>query len=352
MGRYVIRRLIYVVFVFLAVASITFIVMHAVPGGPFDAELNLPRDVIEKIEEKYNLNDPLPTQFLNYLKSIFIPQFFEGEPEKTLQNDALIRINFGNLYIRWVNFGPSYSQQNRTVNDIYRDNLPVSIQLGVLAFFTAILIGIPSGIIAALNQNSSLDYASMAFAIIGVSVPVIVSGPLLVWIFGVELKWLPPTGWGSRPPYEFLFLPTDLSWKGFWQYAIMPTIGLGFWGAATIARLTRASLLQVIREDFIRTARAKGLTERLIVIRHAMRNSLIPVVTYLGPLFATLITGTFITETVFGIPGMGRYFVTSINNRDYPVILGTILLYAIILVVSNLIVDLTYAYLDPRISYE
>ena len=352
MGRYIIRRLIYVVFVFLAVASITFMVMHAVPGGPFDSDKNLPRDVIEKIEEKYHLNDPLPVQFLNYLKAIFIPKFFIGEPIKTLENDALIRVNFGNLYIRWANFGPSYNQQNRTVNDIYRDNLPVSIQLGILAFIAAVLIGIPSGIIAALKQNTIWDYSSMGCAIVGVSIPFIVSGPLLVWIFGVELKWLPPTGWGSSPPFKFPFLPTDWSWEGYWRYAIMPTIGLGAWGAATIARLTRASLLQVIREDYIRTARAKGLTEYLVVMRHAMRNSLIPVVTYLGPLFATLITGTFITETIFVIPGMGRYFVSSINNRDYPVILGTLLLYAIVLVICNLVVDVVYAYLDPRISYD
>jgi ABC-type dipeptide/oligopeptide/nickel transport system permease component len=173
-----------------------------------------------------------------------------------------------------------------------------------------------------------------------------------VWILGVELKLLPPTGWGSSPPYRLFFFPTDLSWEGYWQYAIMPVWALGFGSAATIARLTRASMLQVIREDYIRTARAKGLGDWVIIMRHALKNSLIPVVTILGPLFATLITGMFVTETVFGIPGMGRYFVLSINNRDYPVIMGTILSYAVLLVLSNLAVDIVYGFLDPRISYE
>jgi ABC-type dipeptide/oligopeptide/nickel transport system permease component len=189
------------------------------------------------------------------------------------------------------------------------------------------------GILAALNQNTFLDYFGMSLAIFGVSVPVIVLGPILVSVFGVWLKWLPPTGWGTP------------------AHAIMPSIALGLASSALIARLTRASLLQVIREDYIRTARAKGLAERLVIVRHALRNSLIPVVTVLGPLFAALVTGTFVTETIFGIPGLGRYFVTSITNRDHPVIMGTILIYAIFLVIANLVVDITYAFLDPRIRY-
>jgi len=180
---------------------------------------------------------------------------------------------------------------------------------------------------------------------------VIVMGPLVVWIFGVELRWLPPSGWGSIPPYRLGFLPQSFGWDYF-RYAIMPAIVLGLGSSAIIARLTRATLLQVIGEDYIRTARAKGLQERLVISRHALKNSLIPVVTVMGPMFAALITGTFVTETIFGIPGMGRYFVTSITNRDYPVIMGTILLYAVFLVISNLVVDLVYAYLDPRIRYD
>jgi len=173
----------------------------------------------------------------------------------------------------------------------------------------------------------------------------------MVWIFGVELKVLPPSGWGSTPPYLLGFLPTTYGWE-FFKYTILPSIALGLGSSAVIARLTRATLLQVVREDYIRTARAKGLQERLVISRHALKNSLIPVVTILGPMFAALITGTFVTEQIFGIPGLGRYFVTSITNRDYPVIMGTILLYAVFLVIANLVVDILYAYLDPRIRYD
>jgi len=229
--------------------------------------------------------------------------------------------------------------------------LPISAQLGTMALLVALIIGMPLGIIAALKQNTVFDYLSMSIAIIGVSVPVIVLGPLLIWIFGVTLKWLPPTGWGAKPPYLLGFLPTKWGWD-FFKFAIMPSVALGLGSSAVIARLTRASLLQTIREDYIRTARAKGLQERLVITRHALKNSLIPVVTILGPMFAALVTGTFVTELVFGIPGMGKYFVTSITNRDYPVIMGTILLYAVFLVIANLVVDIVYAYLDPRIRYD
>jgi ABC-type dipeptide/oligopeptide/nickel transport system permease component len=172
----------------------------------------------------------------------------------------------------------------------------------------------------------------------------------MVWLFGVNLKWLPPSGWGAQPPYIMGFIPHNLDWS-FFRYAIMPAFVLGIGGSAIIARLTRASLLQVIREDYIRTARSKGLQESLVVRRHALRNSLIPVVTILGPMFAALVTGTFVTELIFAIPGLGKYFVTSINSRDYPVIMGTTLLYAVFLVLCNLIVDIVYAFLDPRIRY-
>ena len=250
-----------------------------------------------------------------------------------------------------MNFGPTYSSRSRTVNDIFRQQLPVSMQLGVMALLVALVIGMPLGMLAALKQNTILDYLGMSLAIFGVSVPVIVMGPLMIWIFGVTLKWLPPSGWGATPPYVLGFLPKTFSWD-FFKYAVMPAVALGLGSSAIIARLTRASLLQVIREDYIRTARAKGLLERLVISRHALKNSLIPVVTVLGPLFAALVTGTFVTELIFGIPGMGKYFVTSITNRDYPVIMGTILLYAVFLVISNLVVDIVYAYLDPRIRYE
>ena len=351
MGRYIIRRLLYLIVVLLVVSVITFGLMHAVPGGPFDREKALPPDIMRNLNERYNLDEPLVVQYALYMKEIFVPKFTTQKPGVTVAEDALLKFKVGNLYISWMNFGPSYSSRSRTVNDIFRDQLPISMQLGLMALAVALIIGLPSGIIAALKQNTVYDYIGMSIAIFGVSVPVIVLGPLMIFIFGVSLGWLPPTGWGSQPPYVLGFIPRNLGWDYF-RYAIMPAVALGLGSSAIIARLTRASLLQVIREDYIRTARAKGLRERLVITQHALKNSLIPVVTILGPMFAALVTGTFVTELTFGIPGMGRYFVTSITNRDYPVIMGTILLYALFLVIANLVVDIVYAYLDPRIRYD
>jgi len=351
MGRYIIRRLLYMVVVLLVVSVITFGLMHAIPGGPFTREKALPEATLKILAERYHLDDPLYIQYSSYLYAVLIPHFTFTPPSNSLADDFLLNVKLGSLWIRWMNFGPSYKSRSRTVNDIFRDNLPISGQLGVMALTVAISIGMPLGILAALKQNTILDYLGMGVAIFGVSVPVIVLGPIFVWVFGILLKWFPPTGWGAKPPYFLGFLPSDLSWE-FFKYAIMPSVALGMASSAIIARLTRATLLQTIREDYIRTARAKGLHERTVITRHALKNSLIPVVTILGPLFAALVTGTFVTELIFGIPGMGKYFVTSITNRDYPVIMGTILLYAVFLVIANLLVDITYAYLDPRIRYD
>lgn len=351
MGRYIARRLIYLVVVLLVVSAITFGLMHAVPGGPFDREKALPAETLANLEKRYHLDEPLLKQYGNYLYEVMIPHVSAQPPGMSLMEDYLINIKLGGIWVKWMNFGPSYASRIRTVNDIFRQQLPISAQLGLMALLVALVIGMPLGILSALKQNTIFDYLGMSVAIFGVSVPVIVLGPILIWIFGVTLQWLPPTGWGSQPPYVLGFLPSNLSWD-FFKYAIMPSVALGLGSSAIIARLTRASLLQVVREDYIRTARAKGLKERLIITRHALKNSLIPVVTILGPMFAALVTGTFVTELTFGIPGMGRYFVTSITNRDYPVIMGTILLYALFLVIANLLVDIVYAYLDPRIRYE
>jgi ABC-type dipeptide/oligopeptide/nickel transport system permease component len=339
--------------VILVVTLITFGLMHAVPGGPFDKEKKLPAEIIANLEKRYHLDQPLWRQYLSYLDDVFIPNFSTTEPKGlVVQDDHLITLKINDhLWFQWMNFGPSYTSRSRSVNDIFRQQLPISFQLGVLALLVAITIGVPLGIISALKQNTGWDYLGMSIAIFGVSVPVIVMGPLMIWIFGVTLKWLPPTGWGSKPPYFLGIFPTDLGWD-FWKTAIMPAVALGLGSSAILARLTRASLLQVIREDYIRTARAKGVKERMIITRHALKNSLIPVVTILGPMMAGLVTGTFVTELSFGIPGMGKYFVTSITNRDYPVIMGTILLYAVFLVIANLLVDIMYAYLDPRIRYD
>jgi oligopeptide transport system permease protein len=351
MGRFVVRRLLYMLVVMVAVSMITFGLMHAVPGGPFTREKALPEATLKVLNERYHLDDPLWRQYIDYVYSTMIPRITSVPPKPTLTDDFLVSVKMGSVWFRWMNFGPSFHSRSRTVNDIFRQNLPISAQLGVMALLVALFLGMPLGIMAALKQNTGLDYAGMAVAIFGVSVPVIVLGPILVWLFGVTLKWLPPTGWGAKPPYVFGFLPSHLGWEYF-RFALMPAIALGLGSSAIIARLTRASLLQTVREDYIRTARAKGLHERTVISKHALKNSLIPVVTVLGPLFAALVTGTFVTETIFGIPGMGRYFVSSINNRDYPVIMGTILLYAVFLVIANLVVDLTYAVLDPRIRYD
>lgn len=220
------------------------------------------------------------------------------------------------------------------MNDIFRDNLPISFQLGVAALVVALVIGVPAGVIAALKRNTFYDYTGMGIAIVGVSIPVIIMGPVLQYAFGVQWRLLPVSGWGTA------------------GQMIIPAFALGFAQSALLARLTRASLLQVMNEDFIRTARAKGLSERMVVIFHAMKNSLIPVVTVLGPLFAALVTGSFVIETIFGIPGMGKFFVTSVTGRDYPVIMGTLLLYATFLVLMNMLVDIVYAWLDPRIRFD
>jgi len=351
MTQYIIRRMFRNLVVIVLIALITFLLMHAVPGGPFDKEKALPKEIIANLNARYHLDQPLPKQFALYLYDVLIPRLSSTKPGLSLQDDFLITVKVGDqLYIKWMNFGPSYTSKSRTVNDIFKQQLPISMQLGMLALFVAMLIGIPLGIMAALRQNTVWDYIGMGIAIFGVSVPVIILGPMLIWVFGVSLKLLPPTGWGAKPPYLLGFLPTNLGWN-YWRFALMPMIALGLASSAILARLTRASLLQVVREDYIRTARAKGLLERTVITRHAMKNSMIPVVTVLGPMFAALITGTFVTELIFGIPGMGKYFVTSITNRDYPVIMGTILLYAVVLVMANLFVDIMYAFLDPRIRY-
>ena len=351
MGRYIARRMLYMIVVVLVVSIITFGLMHAIPGGPFSRERALPAATIKILNERYHLDDPLWRQYVDYINNVLVPHVTTKPPTTSLSDDFLINIRIGKVWIRWMNFGPSFRSRSRTVNDIFRDNLPISAQLGVMALSVSVIIGIPLGILAALRQNTLWDYLGMGISIFGVSVPVIVLGPIFVWLFGVALKWLPPTGWGAKPPYLLGFLPQTIGWDYF-KFAIMPSIALGLGSSAIIARLTRATLLQTVREDYIRTARAKGLNERVIITRHAMKNSMIPVVTILGPLFAALVTGTFVTELIFGIPGMGKYFVTSITNRDYPVIMGTILLYAVILVIANLVVDIVYAYLDPRIRYD
>jgi oligopeptide transport system permease protein len=339
MAKFVVRRILWMFLVLFLLSLITFMLMRAVPGGPFDQEKPLPPATVALLNKKYHLDDPIYVQYFSYLSDIALPTVTYGRQVPSSADDYLVNISLpaalgDQATLRWVNFGPTYKSRSRSVNDIFRENLPVSFQLGVAALAVAMAIGIPLGIMAALKRNTIYDFMGMGVAILGVSVPVIVTAPVLQYIFAVQLKWVPVTGWGTV------------------QNMILPAFALGFVSSALLARLTRASLLQVLNEDYIRTARAKGLTEQGIVIGHALKNGMIPVITVLGPLFAVLVTGTFVVEVIFGIPGLGKYFVTSITGRDYPVIMGTILLYACFLVVSNLIVDIMYVWLDPRIRYD
>jgi ABC-type dipeptide/oligopeptide/nickel transport system permease component len=305
--RYIIRRLLYFIPVLFAVTLFTFVLVRAIPGGPFDrvGDRSLPPEIVANLEAKYKLNKPVWQQYLDYLW-------------------GLIRFDLG----------PSFSYRTQSVNDIIESSLPISAHLGAMSLAVGLLIGIPAGCIAALGQNSIVDYVATFIAILSASIPNIVLGPVLVFIFALTLNWLPVARWQGP------------------EYWILPTFALGTGLSAGIARLTRGSLLQVIQSDYIRTARAKGLREMVVVARHALKNSLIPVVTVLGPMFAAVLTGGFTVETIFGIPGLGRHFTTSIGNRDYPVVMGTTLIYAVLLVIANLLVDITYAWLDPRIRYD
>jgi ABC-type dipeptide/oligopeptide/nickel transport system permease component len=340
MAQYIARRFMWMLMVLFVISLITFLLMHSVPGGPFDGEKKIAANTLELLNKKYHLNDPITKQYFDYVTDIVVPRVLPGAKAIDTSEDYLVVIPvpqalFGpNQYLKWINLGPTFASRSRSVNDILRDNFPISVQLGVAALVISLAIGMPLGILSALKPNTPYDYLGMGAAIIGVSVPVIISAPLLQYLLSVQLRILPVTGWGTI------------------QNMILPAFALGFVNSAIIARLTRASLLQVMNEDYIRTARAKGLSERVVISIHALKNSLIPVVTVLGPLFAALVTGTFVVETIFGIPGMGRYFVTSITGRDYPVIMGTILIYAFILVVMNLFVDVGYAWLDPRIRFD
>lgn len=339
MTRYIIRRILGFIPVLFTITLFTFVLMRAIPGGPFDfaGDRALPPQVVANIEAKYHLDWPLWKQFLSYL----------------VGDDVIGEEGISRGVIRG-DLGPSLRYRSQSVTDIVMTTFPTSAQLGVLSVLLALLIGVPAGIIAALNQNSWMDYTSTFGAVVFLSVPNLVLSPILIWIFALGLNWFPVAGWGAKPPYVAGFFPpldTLASWK-YWSHAILPVFALGTASAAGIARLTRASLLQVVREDYIRTARAKGLKERVVIVVHALKNSLIPVVTVLGPMFAGLVSGTFVVEQIFGINGMGKHFVLSVGNRDYNVITGLTLLFGVLLVIANLMVDITYAWLDPRIRYD
>ncbi|MBV8086895.1 MAG: ABC transporter permease [Chloroflexi bacterium] len=304
MSAFLLRRVLFILPVLFFVALMTFVLMHVTPGGPWDREKPLSPAAVANLNAKYHLDLPLPEQFLLYIW------------------DAL-----------HGDFGPSYTHPDETVGDIIKQGAGVTGQLGLFAFVFAVLFGLPLGVFAALRHNRLGDYASMFIAVFGYSVPSFVLATFGIVIFAAVLHMVPTGGWDS------------------WRAWIMPPIALGLGPAAAIARYTRASMLDVIKQDFVRTGRAKGVRELALVTRHEIKNALLPVVTVIGPTVAYLVTGSFVIEEIFHIPGIGRNFVDSILARDYPMIMASVLLYATAVAVANLFVDLSYGVLDPRIRY-
>jgi oligopeptide transport system permease protein len=323
MITYIIRRVLISIPVIFLIILVTFLLVQAMPGGPFDTvgTKAMPEYMRRIMEERYGLNEPVSVQFFNYFGSLM-----KGD------------------------LGPMLRLRSQTVNDIVSETFPVSFQLGAMSLILGFGIGIPAGILAALKHNTLIDYSATFLAVIAASIPNLVLGPVLILIFGVWLGWFPIAFWGSEPPFVLGFLPKLTA--NFWSHAVLPVFALGTAYAAGIARLTRAGLLETLDSDYIRTARAKGLRERVIIIVHALKNSLIPVVTIVGPLLAGAVTGAFITETIFALNGMGRQFVQSINAREYFLQTSLVLIFGVLLIAGNLLVDILYAWLDPRIRYD
>ena len=299
------KRFFHGVIVLWAVASLTFILLRLAPGGPFDSERKLPPEIIANLEAKYHLNEPVLEQYVRYLA-------------------GLAR---GDL-------GPSYKYLDRGVTEIIADTLPTSAVLGGLAVLFAVVVSFPLGLFAGYYRDSAIDRLCLFLATLGISLPNFILGALLIWTVALQVGWLQAGRWDD------------------WSSVILPMITLGAAPAAYLAALLRSSLIEMLGEDFVRTARAKGAREHSVVARHALRNSLIPILTVMGPLIATLLTGSFVVEYVFAIPGMGRFFITAVTDRDYPLIMGVTLVYTAILVSANFAVDLLYGWVDPRIRTE
>jgi len=299
------KRFLHGVVVLWVVATLTFLLLRVAPGGPFDSERKLPPEIIANLEAKYHLDEPVWQQYVRYLAGI-------------AQGD----------------FGPSYRYLDRGVAEIIADTLPTSALLGILAIAFAILISFPLGLLAAYYKNSLIDRFCLLFATLGISLPNFLLGALLIWTVALQLGWLQAARWDQ------------------WSSAILPMITLGAAPAAYLAALLRSTLIDTFGDDFIRTARAKGLKESTVVVKHTLCNSLIPVLTVMGPVTAALLTGSFVVEYVFAIPGMGRFFINAVTDRDYPLIIGVTLVYTAVLVGANFLVDMLYGYVDPRIRTE
>jgi len=305
MLRFITSRFLQSLLALFLVITATFFMIRFVPGGPFTAEKAVTPEILRNLEAHYGLNKPLWQQYLDYLGSLA-----RGD------------------------LGPSFKYPNRTVNEIIADKVPVSAELGALALALALLIGITLGTFAAVRRNTWIDYTASTFGMAGISIPTFVVGPLLVLAFAIHLGWFNASGW---------YGPAD---------RVLPAVVLGIAYAAPISRLTRGGMLEVLHQDFIRTARAKGASELRIILHHALRGGLLPVVSFLGPAVAGILTGSFVIETIFQIPGIGREFVNSAFNRDYTLVLGTVILYASLIVVCNLAVDVVQVWLNPKLKFE
>lgn len=309
MIRFIIRRLLSLIPTLFLIITFSFFIMKAAPGGPFSADRNIPPEVLANINRAYHLDEPILKQYVRYLGNI-------------LKGD----------------FGPSFRYKDYTVNQLIGNTLPNSLLLGVTSLCCALFFGLLVGFVSAVKQNSPADYASMSVAVIGISVPLFVVGPVLMYIFAVKLKWLPTSGW--------------ITGRQGLKTLVMPALALSLPYFAYIARLSRASILEVLRSDYIRTAYAKGLSYPTVLFKHALKGAMLPVISYLGPAFAGIITGSVVIEKIFLVPGLGTFFVQSALNRDYTLIMGTVVMYSIILILMNFVVDVLYAVIDPRISYK
>ena len=309
MIRFIIRRLISLIPTLFLIVTFSFFIMKVAPGGPFSAERNPPPEVLANINKVYHLDEPLLKQYVRYLGNM-------------LRGDL----------------GPSFRYKDYTVNDLIGNTMPNSLILGITALCSALVFGLLVGLISAVKRNSVADYAAMSVAVIGISIPLFVVGPLLMLLFAVKLKWLPTSGW--------------ITGRQGLKTLVMPALALSLPYFAYIARLSRASVLEVLRSDYIRTAYAKGLSYPVVLFKHALKGAMLPVISYLGPAFAGIITGSVVIERIFLVPGLGTFFVQSALNRDYTLIMGTVVMYSIILILMNFVVDILYAVIDPRISYK
>ena len=309
MLKFILRRILETVPVMLCVAAMTFFMCRLAPGGPFDDDKQVTAEVREQLNKQFNLDKPLYAQFYQYL------------------------VNLPNLQ--------SFKYPSRTVGDIISQKFPVSAKLGFLAMCIALSIGIMFGVIASLRPNSYIDYIPSSLAMIGICLPTFVMGPILIYIFSLKLKWLPATGWGGFD--GDVFFSSDM---------ILPSLTLGLFYAAYISRLTRGGMLDILTQDYIRTAKAKGASAPRVLLKHALRGGLLPVISFMGPAVAGLIAGSFVIETIFNIPGLGQDFVKSAFNRDYTLVLGVVMFYATLIVILNLIVDILQVSLNPKLKFD